>query len=383
MAESQHNVKPGSDNKIQYEFGGPVGTSIMIIFFHFLVYYFYVSAFYYKGLLFYPSSFSDIIPFFGRMWQHIAEGASPTVYGFAIYIGFFLIELFLAKWIPGFMVKGLPVPSEGNKQRDYLCNGASCWYVTLILAFILHFSGIFRLTELIDNFGHIVTAAIIFIDILALYLYVFPILQHKQYKITRNPIYDYFMGSTLNPSIFKVDLKFFFDIRYSALMFLFTLAAALKQQEITGSISWPMIFLVVASALYANASHKGEEALPQTFDILHEKCGWMLLFMNGISAQVFYSLSSIYILQNNPQYPFVYTILLFVLLLTSYYAWDTSNTQKCRFRMQLAGTYIARKAFPQLPWGTLKNPKYLKTTNGGTLLIDGWWELYKKTPLCC
>ncbi len=34
--------------------------------------------------------------------------------------------------------------------------------------------------------------------------------------------------------------------------------------------------------------------------------------------------------------------------------------------MQIAGTYIPRNTFPQLPWGTLKNPSYIKTEQGDT-----------------
>ena len=47
-------------------------------------------------------------------------------------------------------------------------------------------------------------------------------------------------------------------------------------------------------------------------------------------------------------------------------------------RMQQRGTYVPRKAFPQFPWGTLKNPKYLKTANGNLLLTDGWWRYARK-----
>lgn len=49
--------------------------------------------------------------------------------------------------------------------------------------------------------------------------------------------------------------------------------------------------------------------------------------------------------------------------------------------MKQIGNYRKRYAFPQLPWSTLENPKFLKTANGGTLLIDGWWA-YSRKPNC-
>jgi len=72
------------------------------------------------------------------------------------------------------------------------------------------------------------------------------------------------------------------------------------------------------------------------------------------------------------------TFVYFVMLFIAYYIWDTSQSQKARFRLQLKGEYKDRRAFPQLPWGTLRNPKYLTTANGGTLLVDGWWAYAQK-----
>src|SRR5262249_53636430 len=49
-----------------------------------------------------------------------------------------------------------------------------------------------------------------------------------------------------------------------------------------------------------------------------------------------------------------------------------------RFRMQLDGTFVARRTFPQLPWGTLKDPSSLATRNGSRLLVDGWYRYARK-----
>ncbi len=52
-------------------------------------------------------------------------------------------------------------------------------------------------------------------------------------------------------------------------------------------------------------------------------------------------------------------IALIVVLSIAYYIFDTANSQKNRFRMMMSGTYIPRSTFPQLPWGTIANPKYV------------------------
>lgn len=53
-------------------------------------------------------------------------------------------------------------------------------------------------------------------------------------------------------------------------------------------------------------------------------------------------------------------------------------SQKSRFKMQTQGIFEYRKTFPQLPRGTLHNPKYIQTAHGNRLLIDGWWAYSRK-----
>ena len=47
-----------------------------------------------------------------------------------------------------------------------------------------------------------------------------------------------------------------------------------------------------------------------------------------------------------------------------YNRWDTAMSQKSRFKMQTQGITSYRKTFPQLPGGTVKNPKYIQTAHG-------------------
>lgn len=39
-------------------------------------------------------------------------------------------------------------------------------------------------------------------------------------------------------------------------------------------------------------------------------------------------------------------------------------SQKSRFKMQTQGITKFRNTFPQLPWGTLKNPEFIQTAHG-------------------
>lgn len=362
-------------NKATYEFGGPIGAFCIIFFSHLLVYYLWISLNLHQGGLFYPNSWAD----WERLGRLILTGANPTLYAALIYLGYLMLQFILASAMPGVWVKGLPVPAEKNIQYRYLCNGISSWYFTLALVLTANYFNFFPLTALADNVGHLLTVAVITADLVSLGLYISAFFFKKQQRLSGNFIYDFFMGASLNPRLGKVDIKLFFDIRASWIfLFLLTLSAAVKQYEMIGTLSYSMVIILTAHLLYTNACMKGEECVPTTWDIFYEKCGWMLTFWNLVAVPFMYSFQSFYILKNNVQISAGYFVFVMMLLLVAYYVWDTANSQKNRFRMQLRGAYIPRKTFPQLPWGTLKNPRFLQTSNGSKLLTDGWYRYGRK-----
>jgi len=156
---------------------------------------------------------------------------------------------------------------------------------------------------------------------------------------------------------------------------------AIEMNEI--KTSGPMMFMVLAHCLYVNACMKGEECIPTTWDIFYEKFGYMLIFWNLAGVPFSYCYSTLYLLNRNlandpVHHSNVYTVSLFIILLAAYYVWDTANSQKNRFRMKQRGTFVERNTFPQLPWGTLHNPTYIKTKHGNKLLTGGWYGIARK-----
>lgn len=368
------------DREIMFEFGGPIGATLVMIFSPVIMYYFWICLEFYGGHLQYPASLGGMWPFWNRMISHIATSACPTQYTIIVYHTFVVYEAVLAYFLTGPVVNGLPIPSEGNRSLPYLCNGVSCLYVTFLTSIVLHCTGIFPLTDIVDNFGSLMSTAIITGNVTTLLTYVFAYLLGKQHRMSGSLLYDMFMGAWLNPRIGHLDLKLFAEIRIPwVLLFYISVSAALKQYQLYGQISWAMRFMCLAHLLYVNACHKGEECVPTTWDVFYEKWGYMLIFWNLAGVPFVYCHASYYLLKQKPmEHSPLYTMFCFTLLLTGYYIWDTANSQKNRFRMQLRGTFIPRKTFPQLPWGTLHNPTYVKTTHGNLLLTAGWWGIARK-----
>lgn len=115
----------------------------------------------------------------------------------------------------------------------------------------------------------------------------------------------------------------------------------------------------------------------------YEKLGFMLIFWNLAGVPLSYCHCTLY-LANHP--PSVYRwnrlglVLLFISYLFVYWVWDTTNSQKNRFRQHERGTLVERKAFPQLPWQTVKNPKTIMTKSGDAILVDGWCTWLHYSP---
>ena len=368
------------DSESVREFGGPWSVVGIMTASHVILYYLWIAWRYYGGALVHPESVSDLGAFLGRMWEHVATGAAPTWRALLIYGGFLIFQALLAAFLPGIRVRGLPIPSQGNVQLDYRCNGITAWYLTLLTVAALHFSGVFPLWEIADEFGSLMTVAIVSGNLLALTIFAGAHLTGNTHRMSGNFFYDFFMGAWLNPRIGSLDLKMWAEIRIAwILLFLLTASAAALQYKTHGTVSSPMIFMLVAHGLYTNACMKGEECIPTTWDIFYEKWGWMLIFWNLAGVPFVYCFNSMYIAQRPPfEHSVPYTVFCFALLLGAYYVWDTSQSQRNRFRMKARGTYVRRRTFPRLPWGTLENPDYFKTEQGSLLLIDGWWRHARK-----
>ncbi|KAK2033290.1 hypothetical protein LX32DRAFT_103856 [Colletotrichum zoysiae] len=382
----------GTDPKIdasgEFEFGGSLGALSLMIGFPLLMWYMWIGATYYDGKL--PTREEGQT--WGEFGRHLVDlvytGAFPTLRAWRIYWTFFVFEGICYCVLPGVWAWGKPLPHENGKQLKYFCNAYVSFYFTIAIMAVLHFTGIFPVYTFIDEFGPLMSVAILSGFIVSFIAYFSALWRGAQHRMTGSPIYDFFLGAELNPRMFGIlDFKMFFEVRIPwFILFGLSCGAAARQYEKYGYVSGEVLFLVMAHYLYANACAKGEQLIVPTWDMYYEKWGFMLIFWNLAGVPLSYCHCTIFLANHHPsEYkwnPYALT-LLFVSYLFVYWVWDTTNSQKNAFRAQERGQLIKRRTFPQLPWQTVKNPKTITSAKGDVILADGWYGYARKIHYTC
>ncbi|PBK99714.1 ERG4/ERG24 ergosterol biosynthesis protein [Armillaria gallica] len=382
VSEEGKKIDQRLDQHETYEFGGPLGVTAIMTGFPLLMYYLWICLWFYDGKLIHPTSLEDARPFLLRMWDHVCTDASPNAYAWKVYSANIFFQLFLAWVMPGFKQEGLPVPSLGYKTLTYHCNALYSLYATMVTAAVLHYTGTFRLTEIIDNYGHLMSVAMIWGFGVSFGMYFIAVATGTQIRMSGSFIYDVFMGASLNPRIGPIDLKMWAEVRIPwVIVFFLAVSGCCQQYEQYGYVTPNMAFMTLATWLYLNACAKGEECIPQTWDMYHEKWGFMVIFWNFAGVPFSYVYSVVYMASHDPskyQFSIPTYVVLYATLLTAYYIWDTAMAQKSHFKMQTQGITEFRTTFPQLPWNTVENPTYIQTAHGNRLLTSGWWAYSRK-----
>mmetsp|Transcript_10429 Transcript_10429/g.14744 ORF Transcript_10429/g.14744 Transcript_10429/m.14744 type:complete len:519 (+) Transcript_10429:475-2031(+) len=349
---------------------------MIVIFSHAICYYYWWSAEFNHGCIGNPFPLK----------QEVIDKATPNMISIIMYVSLIGSQLLLSAIMPGPTVQGFQIPQEHNRRLNYKCNALSGWYLYLAVVFVAHYSGFFRLNTLFENSGAMLTTAVVTADLISVIMYLECIRTGRSDGTIRNMMHDFVMGRYLNPRLWGgiVDLKIWAEIRVSwLLLFSMDVSCALCLQEELGYVPNRMWIILLIHGLYTNACMKGEECIPYTWDIFQECWGFMLIYWNlaGVAFAYTYQGRFIYATSKDLSDLSHGTFALLVMgVLAAYYVFDEANAQKNRFRAkQLRGAFVERRwAFPQLPNATLHDPKYLKTSNGSTLLIDGWWKFVRK-----
>lgn len=255
------------DDSGEFEFGGTPGISAIMIGFPLLMWYMWIGATYYDGRLPLPEQGQSVTEFIQHLGHLVYAGAFPSLKAWTMYWTFLIFQAVLYLYMPGIYAKGKPLEHLGGKQLDYYCSAIPSFYFNVVLAIVLHFTGIFPMYTILDEFGPLLSVAILSGIIVSIIAYISAIWRGAQHRMTGALVYDFFMGAELNPRMFGwLDFKMFFEVRLPwFILFFLSFGTAARQWERYGYVSGEVGFLLMAHWLYANACCKGEELIVTTW----------------------------------------------------------------------------------------------------------------------
>ncbi|HYE33887.1 DUF1295 domain-containing protein [Methylocaldum sp.] len=320
-----------------------------------LVYYLWICVRYYQGALVFPRDTAGWL----QLWSHVSP---PTWKAAAIYGAWFLWQAALQVWAPGRKVLGMPLPD--GRRLEYRMNGMFSFLLTLgVLAGAVAL-GWLDATLLYDQLGPLMTVVNIFTFAFSGFLYVWGLKGAGWEGPTGRPLYDYFMGTALNPRIGFFDIKLYCEARPGMIFWmLLNLSIAAKQYELQGTVTVPMLLVVGFQSFYLIDYFIHEEAVLTTWDIKHEKFGWMLCWGDLVWLPFTYTLQAQYLVNHTHDLPAWGITAIVALNLLGYTIFRGANIQKHRFRRN-----------PDRPvWG--RPPEYIETAKATLLLTSGWWGL--------
>ncbi|MCW2542424.1 MAG: erg [Frankiales bacterium] len=310
-----------------------------------LVYYVWICQTYHHGQLVLPSP--------GMLHQL----PRPTLKSMVVIIGWVGYQAILQVLLPGRRALGLPLPDGG--RLEYRLNGLLSLLVTIVLLTVL-LIGTNTPAWVVGNLGPLLSTT----NIVALGVTVFLLLRGRHEPgDSPGPIRRFWYGSELNPRIGRFDLKLFFEARPGLVgwVAIDVCLAARQQQEHVLSAS--MILVCAFQLAYVLDYFVHEEAVLSTYDIRHEKFGWMLCWGDLVWVPFLYTVQARYLADHDPGLGASALTAITVLNAAGYVVFRRSNLQKHTFRNN-----------PQTPvWG--EAPHFITTANGSLLLVSGWWRL--------
>jgi protein-S-isoprenylcysteine O-methyltransferase Ste14 len=215
-----------------------------------------------------------------------------------------------------------------------------------------------------DQFGPLLTTANIVAFALAAYVCFRPDRDTRSEGSKSSVPARYVMGVSLNPRVRGFDLKFFCESRPSLMLWVVINASlAAKQYQLHGRVTTPMLLVNAFQLLYVADYFFHEEAVLTTWDIKHERFGWMLCWGCLVWVPFTFSIQAYYLVTHTHELSAAAAAGITALNMTGYVLFRSANLQKHRFRRDPS----------RAVWG--RRPEYIRTASGALLLTSGWWGI--------
>ncbi|KXT08648.1 hypothetical protein AC579_9413 [Pseudocercospora musae] len=181
-----------------------------------------------------------------------------------------------------------------------------------------------------------------------------------------NLIYDWYIGRELNPRVElpffgEIDVKSFMELRPGMLgWIMLNLAFMAKQYKSYGYVTDSMLVVNFAQAFYVFDALYMEPAILTTIDLIQDGFGFMLAFGDLAWLPFVYSIPAKYLSVHPVVLGPFYLVLILAIQGIGYYIFRAANSEKNRFRTD-----------PNDP--SVAHLEYIETKTGSRLLTTGWW----------
>ena len=332
-----------------------VMTVVLLIALPPLVYYMWICLEYHNGALVWPSL------------EMATRFPLPTWTSVGILAGWFVFQGLLQICAPGKWIEGTPL-ADGTRLKYKMNGWFSWWFTWVVIAAGVALQWI-PPTILADQFGPLMTTANVFTYLFSFYLYWRGRTSGTPHeRVTNNAIYDFWLGTALNPRFGNFDFKLFCEARPGLIGWVaMDLSLAAKQYQMHGTVTSPMILVCLVHFWYVADYYFHEEAILTTWDIKHENFGWMLCWGDLVWVPFTYTIQAYYLVTQTHELAGWAIVGIALLNVTGYTIFRGSNIQKHEFRKDLTKPIWGRPA------------EYIATARGAPLLTSGWWGLARHT----
>ncbi|KAK5708023.1 erg24, C-14 sterol reductase [Elasticomyces elasticus] len=385
-------IGAGKSEAHGYEFGGPIGATVLTFGLPFICYAFAflcndVSGCPAPSLLSPSKLFSSPTLSTQSGWEHGIEvlkrevgwpglGGLLSVEAVLGTLAWYGWSLLLHVLLPAQEVEGTELATGGRLK--YRFNSFTSALVTLFLcaAGTWALGPEFQLWTFINrHYVQILTTNILIAYFLTTFTY------FRSFSVKRgntshrelaagghsgNIIYDFFIGRELNPRVNipymgEVDIKAFMELRPGLLGWIvLNLAFMAKQYKSYGYLTDSMLIVNFMQALYVMDALYMESAILTTIDLTTDGFGFMLAFGDLAWVPFTYSLQTRYLAVHPVILGPVYAGAILVIGLAGYIIFRGANSQKNAFRTNPDDESVAHL-------------EYIQTASGSRLLTTGWW----------
>ncbi|XP_038824555.1 delta(14)-sterol reductase LBR isoform X1 [Salvelinus namaycush] len=287
---------------------------------------------------------------------------------FGMVVLWLLFQALLYVLPVGKVVEGMPL--KNGERLKYRMNTLYAFVLTVAaLGAAVHHK--IDLSHIHSHFLQLAVSSLLCSVLLSVYLYVRSRWATQDLLApggnSGSVIYDFFMGSELNPRIKGFDLKYFCELRPGLIGWLvINVAMALAEMQLH-HLDYPspaMILVNCFHLLYVLDAFWHEEGVLSYMDITHDGFGFMLAFGDLMWVPFTFSLQAYYLVHHPNHLSLPWIVGIVTLNVIGFSIFRKANSQKNAFRRN-----------PSDP--TLSHLKTIPTATGKSLLVSGLWGLVR------